>query len=55
MDDGTVIQLKLTIDRKERNAVFDFTGTGLEVLGNTNTPRSITKSAILYSLRSLIG
>ena len=50
-----MIALKLTIDRRDRSAVFDFTGTGKEVLGNTNTPRSITKSAILYSLRSLIG
>jgi N-methylhydantoinase B/oxoprolinase/acetone carboxylase alpha subunit len=28
MDDGTKIQLHLTIDRKERSAVFDFNGTG---------------------------
>ena len=55
MDDGTPIQLQLTIDRVQRSAVFDFTGTGIEVLGNTNAPKSITKSAILYCLRSLIG
>lgn len=54
MDDGTKIQLHLTIDRKERSAVFDFNGTGPEVYGNTNAPESITKSAIIYSLRSLI-
>jgi 5-oxoprolinase (ATP-hydrolysing) len=55
MDDGTTIQLKLTIDREKKQAVFDFSGTGPEVLGNTNAPRSITRSAILYCLRSLIG
>jgi 5-oxoprolinase (ATP-hydrolysing) len=55
MDDGTPIELRLTIDREERSAIFDFTGTGPEVLGNTNTPRSITRSAILYCLRSMIG
>lgn len=55
MDDGTPIELKLTIDRNQRTAVFDFTGTGKEVLANTNTPRSITRSAVLYCLRSLIG
>jgi len=27
MDDGTKIKLALTIDRKKRNAIFDFTGT----------------------------
>ena len=55
MDDGTCLQLKLTINRKERSAVFDFSGTGPEVMGNTNAPKSITRSAILYCLRSLIG
>lgn len=55
MDDGTELRLKLTIDRKKRSAVFDFTGTGPQILGNTNAPYSITRSAILYSLRSLIG
>lgn len=54
MDDGSPITLALTIDRKQRQAVFDFTGTGFEVVGNTNAPRSITRSAILYCLRALI-
>jgi len=55
MDDGTPLELKLTIDRTNRSAIFDFSGTGCEVLGNTNAPKSITRSAILYCLRSLIG
>jgi 5-oxoprolinase (ATP-hydrolysing) len=38
MDDGTKIKLSLTIDRKSRSALFDFTGTEVEVLGNTNAP-----------------
>lgn len=54
MDDGTRIKLRLTIDRNTRSAVFDFTGTGSEVYGNTNAPESITRSAIIYSLRSLV-
>jgi 5-oxoprolinase (ATP-hydrolysing) len=54
MDDGTRIKLRLTIDRSSRTAVFDFTGSGSEVYGNTNAPESITRSAIIYSLRSLI-
>ena len=29
MDDGSKIILKLTIDRVKREAVFDFTGTGM--------------------------
>jgi len=34
--------------------VFDFTSTGPQVYGNTNSPRAVCKSAILYSLRCLV-
>eukprot|EP01133_Synstelium_polycarpum_P002086 gene2086-2374_t len=54
MDDGTEIRLALTIDRINKTAVFDFAGTGVEVFGNTNSPPSVTKSAIIYSLRCLV-
>ncbi|MBN2808633.1 MAG: hydantoinase B/oxoprolinase family protein, partial [Deltaproteobacteria bacterium] len=54
MDDGTPICLTLTIDRKEGSGIFDFSGTGLQVWGNTNAPLAVTKSAILYALRCLI-
>lgn len=54
LDDGSPIVLELTIDRRDGSAVFDFEGTGLEIWGNCNAPRAVTKSAILYSLRCLI-
>ncbi len=54
MDDGTRINLTLTIDCFKGSALFDFSGTGLKVWGNTNAPLAVTKSAILYSLRCLI-
>ena len=54
MDDGTPITLKLVINRYDRSAVFDFRGTGPEVFGNTNAPRSVTFSAIIYCLRCLV-
>ena len=54
MDDGTPIVLKITIDGDTGSAIFDFTGTGPEVYGNTNAPEAITHSAIIYCLRSLI-
>ena len=41
MDDGSPIQLKVTIDAEKGEAVFDFTGTGPEVYGKetaTNCP-----------------
>jgi 5-oxoprolinase (ATP-hydrolysing) len=55
LDDGSLIKLKLTIDRIKKTAVFDFTGTGKELWGNLNAPVAVTYSAILYSLRSLIN
>ena len=33
MDDGTAIQLKVTIDPEAGGAIFDFEGTGPEVYG----------------------
>ena len=54
LDDGSEIILRLTIDRRDGSAVFDFTGTGAELWGNLNSPRAVTHSAILYGLRCLI-
>ncbi|KAG9295775.1 hypothetical protein G9A89_009003 [Geosiphon pyriformis] len=55
MDDGSPIQLEISIDGKNGTAVFDFHGTGPEVYGNTNAPLSVTFSAIIYCLRCLIA
>jgi len=54
MDNGTPITLNLTINPIDRTAIFDFEGTGVEVLGNFNTPKSVVKSAIIYCLRALV-
>jgi len=55
MDDGSPIKLKIIIDGEKGEAVFDFTGTGPEVYGNTNAPEAVTYSAIIYCLRCLIS
>ncbi|GFN92191.1 5-oxoprolinase [Plakobranchus ocellatus] len=55
MDHGTKICLRVNIDEVEGSAVFDFTGTGFQVQGNTNAPRAITLSAIIYCLRCMVG
>ncbi|KAI8816179.1 Hydantoinase B/oxoprolinase-domain-containing protein [Fimicolochytrium jonesii] len=55
MDDGTPITLTITIDGPTGSAVFDFTGTGPQVYANTNAPRAITYSAVIYCLRSLVS
>ncbi|KAL7421442.1 hypothetical protein Q5752_004328 [Cryptotrichosporon argae] len=53
-DDGTVVKLKIDIEH-DGSAVFDFTGTGPEVLSNFNAPPAITRSGILYCLRTMSG
>ena len=55
MDDGSPIELTISIDPQQGTAVFDFKGTGAEVYGNTNAPKSVTFSAIIYCLRCLIN
>jgi len=55
MDDGTPIALSVTIDRRTGSAVFDFEGTGAEVFANTNAPRAVTFSAVIYCLRCFVG
>ncbi|OCF36235.1 hypothetical protein I316_02108 [Kwoniella heveanensis BCC8398] len=55
MDDGTPINLNITIDADTGDATFDFTGTGPEVYGNWNAPPAICNSAVIYSLRCLLA
>ncbi|EPY52713.1 oxoprolinase [Schizosaccharomyces cryophilus OY26] len=55
MDDGSRISLRITIDGKTGDAIFDFDGTTEEVYGNTNAPEAVTYSAIIYCLRVLVS
>jgi 5-oxoprolinase (ATP-hydrolysing) len=55
MDDGSPICLAIEINPDTGSAVFDFTGTGPQVLGNHNAPPAVTYSAVIYSLRSLVA
>lgn len=54
MDDGTPICLAVRVDAAAGSAVFDFTGTGAQVWGNTNAPPAVTASAIIYALRCMV-
>lgn len=54
MDDGSVINLKLTIDEDKGEAFFDFEGTSPEVYGNWNAPEAVTAAAVIYCLRCLV-
>ena len=54
MDDGTPIELTITINPTDASAHFDFTGTGEEGFHSFNAPQAIARSATLYVLRCLI-
>lgn len=55
MDDGAVIKLAVTVDRRTGDAVFDFAGTSPQIRGNCNAPPAVTRSAVIYAMRSLVS
>jgi 5-oxoprolinase (ATP-hydrolysing) len=55
MDDGSQIQVRITVDQDAREAVIDFTGTSGQHPGNRNAPRGVCRAAVLYVFRTLIS
>ena len=54
MDQGTVIKVKITVDKKKREATVDFTGTSPQQPTNFNAPEPVTRAAVLYVFRMLV-
>ncbi|KAG4221624.1 hypothetical protein PC116_g29900, partial [Phytophthora cactorum] len=54
LDNGSMMKVSITID-ESGFGTFDFTGTSCEMLSNMNAPPAITYSALIYTLRLLIG
>jgi 5-oxoprolinase (ATP-hydrolysing) len=54
LDDGSQIQVKITIDAAERSATIDFTGTSEQRSSNFNAPAAVCKAAVLYVFRTLV-
>ncbi|MCP9221345.1 hydantoinase B/oxoprolinase family protein [Erythrobacter sp. LQ02-29] len=54
MDNGAQVSVAIRVDGEARSAVFNFTGTSEQLPGNFNAPRSITRAAALYVVRTLI-
>jgi len=54
MDDGFQVCVKITLQKEERSAVIDFTGTSPQHPGNYNAPSAICKAAVLYVFRCLV-
>ena len=55
MDDGSPLRVAVTVDAAERSATVDFTGTGPQRGDNFNAPPAVTRAAVLYAFRCLVG
>jgi len=55
MDEGQVIKVAVSIDRKSRRATVDFTGTSAQHVGNYNAPYAVCRAVVLYVFRTLVG
>src|SRR5262249_56907002 len=54
MDQGTHIKVKITVDKKRREATVDFTGTSPQQTTNFNAPEPVTRAAVLYVFRVMV-
>ncbi len=54
MDQGCAIKVKITVDRANRTATVDFTGTSEQRHDNFNAPAPITRAAVLYVFRVMV-
>jgi 5-oxoprolinase (ATP-hydrolysing) len=54
LDNGAQIQVAVRVNRAERTAEIDFTGTSPQLAGNFNAPSSVAMAAVLYVFRTLV-
>jgi 5-oxoprolinase (ATP-hydrolysing) len=54
MDQGTVIKVRIKVDKKKREATVDFTGTSGQQPTNFNAPEPVTRAAVLYVFRVMV-
>jgi len=54
MDDGSEVQVKVSIDRARRRATVDFSGSSPQRPSNFNAPAAVCRAAVLYVFRTLV-
>ncbi|MGW2248719.1 hydantoinase B/oxoprolinase family protein [Kitasatospora sp. NPDC001660] len=54
-DSGAVIAVEVRVDREQRSAVIDFTGTSPQLDTNLNAPSAVVTAAVLYVFRTLVA
>ncbi|MFZ3360579.1 MAG: hydantoinase B/oxoprolinase family protein [Xanthobacteraceae bacterium] len=53
-DQGNTIKVRITVDKKKREATVDFTGTSPQQPSNFNAPEPVTRAAVLYVFRVMV-
>jgi 5-oxoprolinase (ATP-hydrolysing) len=53
-DQGNVVRVKISVDKKKREATVDFTGTSEQQGTNFNAPEPVTRAAVLYVFRVMV-
>ncbi|MBQ1090789.1 hydantoinase B/oxoprolinase family protein [Streptomyces sp. B93] len=54
-DSGAVIRVRVRVDRENRRATVDFTGTSAQLDSNFNAPYAVVNAAVLYVFRTLVA
>ena len=55
LDNGALIRVAIRIDRGQRSAEIDFSGTSPQLDNNFNAPSAVCMAAVLYVFRTLVG
>jgi 5-oxoprolinase (ATP-hydrolysing) len=53
-DQGNVVKVRISVDKKKREATVDFTGTSPQQGSNFNAPEPVTRAAVLYVFRVMV-
>ncbi len=54
-DAGAFIRVRVRVDRENRSATVDFTGTSAQQATNFNAPYAVVNAAVLYVFRTLVA
>lgn len=55
MDNGAQIRVTVRVDKTQRSAEVDFTGTSNQLQSNFNAPAAVCMAAVLYVFRTLVN
>ncbi len=53
-DQGSAVEVRITVDKQARTAKVDFTGTSAQQRNNFNAPEPVTRAAVLYAFRVMV-